>query len=109
MLIGDGIQKCAYAGVVVFETEIGCCQNIRLLAPCLEEARKNFYQVASLLGRSGDQNLIFEKSKQMGSEGPGLNEIAAKLFDLGRRNIEETDIFIEMRLDHRPDRAVADL
>ena len=50
MLIGNRIQKCAYSGVVVFETEIGGGQNIRLLASRLEEASKNFDQVACFLG-----------------------------------------------------------
>ena len=45
----------------------------------------------------------------MRCEGPSLDEITAQLFDLRWRHIEKTDIFIEMRLNDCPNRAVADL
>ena len=41
MLIGDRIQQCTDAGVVILKTEISCRKNGRLLATRLEEARKN--------------------------------------------------------------------
>ena len=65
LLVCDRVEQRAYSRLLIVESEIGCGQNWLGLASTLKQIGEDADQVTRFLGVSRDQDLIFQKLKEL--------------------------------------------